>query len=278
MSKRNIYSIVFLGAISLVALVIIVLFSYKKTDNYSKLKIVTDYTSYYSAVENTNNFIKAISTKSSNKVYSLLSKSYIDKKFITKSNVLKRIGELEEDTVFSGDKIYVVEDLKKNTYLYLINGKLIISRENGQKVIDDNYKIGMFVDFNTMAVSFYPLKKDEDIDYFIEDELKINNNSLKTVKPLLEKNMCKIYYNEFIKLIKDPNELYNYMTDEYKQNNSLENFKSIINSKYNNYKYNFKSCDIEQKEDESRIFNLIDNQNKTISIYEKGVMNYKFEI
>ena len=52
---------------------------------------------------------------------------------------------------------------------------------------------------------------------------------------------------------------------------------TVFATKYNNYEYNLNKCDIEESEND-RLFNIFDNKNNEIKIYEKGVMNYKINL
>lgn len=274
MNKKNIVSILFLGGLFGLILVIVLLFTNNKVDNYSKLKIVNDYTLYFSAVENTNNFVKALSNSDKNNIYYLLDNNYIKKKRVNKNNVLNKVGNYEKNLSFVGDKVYYLDN--NMNYVYLVTGDLI---NDNQEVVIKDYKVGLVVDYNTLSVSFYPLEKEEDIDYITNIDIKTNGyNSLIATKGISVDNMCKLYYGEFIDFVNnDINGLYNIMDDNIKNNYSIDSFSSVIKNKYNNYKYNFNRCDIEESED-NRLFNIIDNNNNLIKIYEDGVMNYKINL
>ena len=274
MNKRNFVSIIFLGGLFVLILITVLLFTNRKVDNYSKLKIVNDYTLYFSAVDNTNNFVKALSEENKTNIYYLLDSSYIKKKRINRSNVIKKIGKYEKDLSFVGDKIYYLDNKMK--YIYLVTGSLV---NKEQKVIVKDYKVALIIDYDSLLVSFYPLKNKEDIDYIVDIDIKTNNyNSLTPTKSISVDNMCKLYYDDFIELVNnDIKGLYNVMDDNIKNNYSVESFSSIIKNKYSNYKYSLKKCEIEESEDK-RLFKIIDNKNNEIKIYENGVMNYKINL
>ena len=274
MNKRNVVSIMFLGLLFGFILIIVLLFTNRKVDNYSNLKIVNDYTLYFSAVENTDNFVKALSSGDKMNIYYLLDSNYIKKKRVNKSNVLKKVGEYDKDLSFVGDKVYYIE--KENNYIYLVTGNLI---NEDQEIVVKDYKVGLVIDFDSLLVSFYPLEKEEDIDYITNIKIATNSyNSLVATKAISVENMCKLYYGDFIELVNnDINGLYNIMDDSIKNNYSIESFSSIIKNKYNNYEYNLNKCDIEESENE-RLFKIFDNKNNEIKIYEKGVMNYKINL
>ena len=274
MNKRNVVSIMFLGGLFGFILIIVLLFTNKKVDNYANLKIVNDYVSYFSAVDNTNNFVKALSSQDKMNIYYLLDSNYIKKKRVNKSNVLDKVGEYEKDLSFVGDKVYYID--KDNNYIYLVTGNLI---NEEQEVVVKNYKVGLVIDFDSLLVSFYPLEKEEDIDYITNIKIGTNSyNSLIATKAISTENMCKLYYGDFIELVNnDINALYNIMDDNIKNNYSIESFSSIIKNKYNNYEYNLNKCDIEESETE-RLFKIFDNKNNEIKIYEKGVMDYKINL
>lgn len=274
MNKRNVVSIMFLGLLFGFILIIVLLFTNRKVDNYSNLKIVNDYTLYFSAVENTDNFVKALSSQEKMNIYYLLDSNYIKKKRVNKSNVLDKVGEYEKDLSFVGDKVYYIE--KENNYIYLVKGNLI---NEEQEVVVKNYKVGLVIDFDSLLVSFYPLEKEEDIDYITNIKIGTNSyNSLVPTKAISTENMCKLYYGYFIELVNnDINGLYNIMDDSIKNNYSIESFSAIVKNRYNNYEYNLNKCDIEESENE-RLFKIFDNKNNEIKIYEKGVMNYKINL
>ena len=274
MNKKNIVSILFLGGLFGFILVIVLLFTNNKVDNYSKLKIVNDYTLYFSVVENTNNFVKALSNGDKNNIYYLLDNNYIKKKRVNKDNVLNKVGNYEKNLSFVGDKVYYFDN--NMNYIYLVTGSLI---NDNQEVVVKDYKVGLVVDYNTLSVSFYPLEKEKDIDYITDINIKTNGyNSLIATNGISVDNMCKVYYGEFIDFVNnDINGLYNIMDDSIKNYYSVDIFSSMIKNKYNNYKYNFNKCDIEKSEDK-RLFRIIDDKNNEIKIYENGVMDYKVNL
>lgn len=278
MNKKNIYTLLIIAFISIISFGIIYLFSYtKKTDNYSKLSIVKDYNIYFSVVENVNYFIDTLKEKDNEKIFSLLDINYINKNRINKTNVSNKFDNIDKDVVFSGEQIYYLNN--NNIYLFLVNGRLINNEK--QSIINNNYKIAMLIDYNKLLISFYPLEEDKDIDYVNEFNIEVNRyNQLKSAKALSDKNMCKLYYEKFIKYVnKDVNGLYDIVTDDIKDKYILDGFVNRVNDNYNNYKYNFYSCDVEyNKENGNRVFKLIDNKKNNIYFYEEGVMNFKVKI
>lgn len=278
MNKKNIYTLLFITFISLIFFGIIYLSAFtKKTDNYSKLSIVKDYNIYFSIVENVNYYIDTLKEKDNTKLYSLLDNNYIKKFRINKNNILKKFDDIDKEAVFSGEKIYYLNN--DNKYLFLVNGRLV--NNETQDVINNNYKVVMLIDYNKLLISFYPLEKEKDIDYINSLKIEINQyNKLKTSKALTDKNMCKLYYETFIKYVNsDINSLYNISIDDIKSKYLIEEFVSKVNNKYKNYKYNFYSCDVDYNKDNgNRVFNLIDNKNNNIYFYEEGVMNFKVKM
>ena len=278
MNKKNIYTLLFITFISLIFFGIIYLSAFtKKTDNYSKLSIVKDYNIYFSIVENVNYYIDILKEKDNTKLYSLLDNNYIKKFRINKNNIFKKFDDIDKEAVFSGEKIYYLNN--DNKYLFLVNGKII--NNETQSVINNNYKIAMLIDYNKLLISFYPLEKEKDIDYINDFKIEFNQyNKLKTSKALSNKNMCKLYYETFIKYVNsDINNLYSISTNDIKSKYLLEEFVSKVNNNYKNYKYNFYSCDVEYNKDTgNRVFNLKDNKNNNIYFYEEGVMNFKVKM
>lgn len=278
MNKKNIYTLLFIAFISIISFGIIILFSFqKKADNYSKLSILKDYNIYFSVVENVNYYIDTLKEENYIKVYSLLDVNFINKKRINLNNISDKIDLIDKNVVFLGDKIYYLKNNSK--YLFLVYGKLI-NNEN-QKVINDNYKIAVLIDYNSLLVSFYPLEKETDVDYIFDFNIVINEyNTLVSSKALSNKNMCKFYYEKFIKYLNnDINGLYDIVTDDIKAKYLRDGFVFKVNNKFNNYKNNFYSCDVDYSEyDGNRVFKLIDKMNNIIYFYEDGVMNFKIKI
>lgn len=277
MNKKNFFSFIIILFLSIVCFGVIFLFSIdKKKDNYSNLKIVKDYNIYFSVVENINYYINSLGKKNKNVVYSLLDINYINKKRINKTNVLDKVALMEKDILFSGKRIYYLN--WDNKYLFLANG-ILINKET-QEIVNNDYKVALLVDYDLLVVSVYPLQNEEDVDYIIDIDIKTNNyNNLIPSRGLSDDNMCKLYYEDFIKYVNnDIDGLYNILSDNIKINYSFEDFKKIINNKFNDYKYSLNNCVITyNNENNTKIFNVLDKNNNKVRIYENGVMNYNID-
>lgn len=277
--KRNIITIGIVIFLALIILIVIVINSYfNKVDNYSNLKIVREYTQYFSAVTNTNNFVDGVIKKDYNKVYSLLHHNYIEKKHITSQNVLEHLDYISNYSSFSGEKIYYLK--KDNNYIMLVNGYLM--GDENKQIEPKKFKIGYVINMDTMNISFYPLTNEKEIDYILDFEIESNNyNSLKPAKELTDIGMCKLYYSKFINFVNnDVESLYNILDDEFKNKYYIDGFKNYLNKNYNNYKYSYNECEIKEEENRNKEFKVIDKKGNIIYFYEDGVMNFKvnFEI
>lgn len=124
------------------------------------LEEVKSATAFFTVQSCANKYITYISQEKSEEVYKILDKEYINNNKISQDNVL---DILNKDKKINGvvtlevDKMYV-EEIDENHNKYYMHGRLKEESEiSNIKIIDNDFKLAIILDFDNMIFSVNPL-------------------------------------------------------------------------------------------------------------------------
>ena len=123
-----------------------------------QLEQVQGATPYFTVQSCVNKYITYVAEKDNDSVYKILDNEYIEKNNITKSNVLNKIEEIQEAVIFEAEKMYVEEIDQNNNKYYVLGILKQDNLEEGEKIINNNFKIAVSLDFENMIFSVMPLE------------------------------------------------------------------------------------------------------------------------
>lgn len=242
------------------------------SDN-KKLFTIEDYIQKFIEQINLNNPIyyndgkKLEKTMISELTYNYLSKEFIEKNNIQKSNVFQFVKGLEENLTFIPLKINMLEC--KDTTRYSIYGYTITQ--------NDEYKEDVYFIFNVDNINhtysiepIYNVNSIEEIK-LSDTDLRIESNKKNSYKEkeINDEYTCKQYLLFYRKaLLSNSKEAYNYLNEEYrnKKFGSLQNFLNYIENnkdeiktmQLNSYSLEEKECICCDQFNNYYIFNLND--------------------
>ena len=155
MRKDDIKTFVTIVIVCLVIVVLVLILNHKS--NSDKLETVNEYNTFFTVTSYINDYINNISNQDSSSLYDVLYSDYIDKKNITLNNIYNNI---EEYPINSSVKVIKMEYVKvKNDYIYYVEGKVNQITFDGKQEIDNNFKVVVITDFDTLSFAIYPFKK-----------------------------------------------------------------------------------------------------------------------
>ena len=227
MKKRDVTTLIILGAIFLFIFIIIMLFTnkeekIKEKTEYNKLTLVTEESTFLSI------------TDSINKICELANQD-ISLSFIVKSDIDKNDYK---NKIFKGEEIYVVSRL--NLYKYYIKGVFYTDLMDS---IPEYVSEGYFVlnyDINNSAYNIEIISEEQYNNASSEEYIfeTINNNEYNRFKytNLSPKNRASMYFYDYLnKMYYETEKAYNLLTNDTVGNyfSTLDEFKDYI-SKCNN--------------------------------------------
>lgn len=185
--------------------------------------------SAYYGKDNSGNYVKIIKEEDIKKIiYNQLSKEYINKNNIDKTNVYNFVDDITEKQIFNVLKIRLVEN--ENSDQYIVYGFLQNSDNKFTK-----YKCFIVnIDDKNNIYSIEPVEDIIDINKIIvQDEFieKNENNILPNVLVNAESN-CREYFNLFKRImLSKPEEAYELLDKEYREKRfgNVDEFKNYVN-------------------------------------------------
>lgn len=185
--------------------------------------------SAYYGKDNSGNYVKLIKEEDiKNVIYNQLSKEYINKNNIDKTNVYNFVDDITEKQIFNVLKIRLVEN--ENSDQYIVYGFL-------QNLDNKFTKYKCFIvniDDKNNIYSIEPVEDIIDINKIIvQDEFieKNENNILPNVLVNAESN-CREYFNLFKRImLSKPEEAYELLDKEYREKRfgNVDEFKNYVN-------------------------------------------------
>lgn len=243
-----------------------------------EIVLLEDESVFFSVQNVINQYYNYIFEENTSELFLLLDPEYLDEYGITSNNIYSVIGNDYGITSYMANNIYYNPD-SSVTY-YFVTGYL-----TSNSIMGDEYRYTDSVSFLVIvdeATSYYVLRPIETSDlrnyaenYHIVDRNIEEGNRFQVSTYSLE-NKLTTYLSEFINfLINNPEEAYQLLDDDTKLSyQSYQDFESHIVDIYNMLSSRIFSYS-SREEDGVVVYDIIDNKQNEITIYEYSLMNYQ---
>lgn len=279
MRKDDIKTFVTIVIVCLVIVVLVLILNHKS--NSDKLETVNEYNTFFTVTSYVNDYINNISNQDSSSLYDVLYSDYIDKKNITLNNIYDNI---EEYPINSSVKVIKMEYVKvKNDYIYYVEGKVNQITFDGKQEIDNNFKVVVITDFDTLSFAIYPLQENDNYKKTIDSIKKIEiennkNNKIKNSSLVSKEQICVFYLSDYVdKLNNNIEEAYNLLSDQQKKQYTLDKYKEFINANIDKITTDADKCSLELS-GTNRVYTVIDINKNKYTFTEKNIMNYNVSL
>ena len=279
MRKDDIKTFVTIVIVCLVIVVLVLILNHKS--NSDKLETVNEYNTFFTVTSYINDYINNISNQDSSSLYDVLYSDYIDKKNITLNNIYNNI---EEYPINSSVKVIKMEYVKvKNDYIYYVEGKVNQITFDGKQEIDNNFKVVVITDFDTLSFAIYPLQENDNYKKTIDSIKKIEiennkNNKIKNSSLVSKEQICVFYLSDYVdKLNNNIEEAYNLLSDQQKKQYTLDKYKEFINANIDKITTDADKCSLELS-GTNRVYTVIDINKNKYTFTEKNIMNYNVSL
>lgn len=247
---------------------------------YGVYKPVKDRQTFFLVKSCVADFLESATNKDVNKLFNLLSESYINKNNITKNNILDKIDTYEEEQILRISKMYLVYE--NNVNIYYIEGTI---RDNLLDDIGEEKEIylALELDFMNRTFDIIPNKK---IDSYKEKSnvksIKENLDNKYGMVNITDIGLLEIYLTDYIEMMYLNTEKAYAMLDETYKNlrfKTVEDFKefltinatSIYQSRIVDY---IVDTELDENEEEYNVYTVTTEYGNTYIIKEKSVMDY----
>lgn len=243
-----------------------------------EIVLLEDESVFFSVQNVINQYYNYIFEENTSELFLLLDPEYLDEYGITSNNIYSVIGNDYGITSYMANNIYYNPD-SSVTY-YFVTGYL-----TSNSIMGDEYRYTDSVSFLVIVdetTSYYVLRPIETSDlrnyaenYHIVDRNIEEGNRFQVSTYSLE-NKLTTYLSEFINfLINNPEEAYQLLDDDTKLSyQSYQDFESHIVDIYNMLSSRIFSYS-SREEDGVVVYDIIDNKQNEITIYEYSLMNYQ---
>ncbi len=279
MRKDDIKTFITIVIVCLVIVVLVLILNHKS--NSDKLETVNEYNTFFTVTSYVNDYINNISNQDSSSLYDVLYSDYIDKKNITLNNIYDNI---EKYPINSSVKVTKMEYVKvKNDYIYYVEGKVNQITFDGKQEIDDNFKVVVITDFDTLSFAIYPLQENDNYKKTIDSIKKIEiennkNNKIKNSSLVSKEQICVFYLSDYVdKLNNNIEEAYNLLSDQQKKQYTLDKYKEFINDNIDKITTDADKCSLELS-GTNRVYTVIDINKNKYTFTEKNIMNYNVSL
>lgn len=279
MRKDDIKTFITIVIVCLVIVVLVLILNHKS--NSDKLETVNEYNTFFTVTSYVNDYINNISNQDSSSLYDVLYSDYIDKKNITLNNIYDNI---EKYPINSSVKVTKMEYVKvKNDYIYYVEGKVNQITFDGKQEIDDNFKVVVITDFDTLSFAIYPLQENDNYKKTIDSIKKIEiennkNNKIKNSSLVSKEQICVFYLSDYVdKLNNNIEEAYNLLSDQQKKQYTLDKYKEFINANIDKITTDADKCSLELS-GTNRVYTVIDINKNKYTFTEKNIMNYNVSL
>lgn len=279
MRKDDIKTFITIVIVCLVIVVLVLILNHKS--NSDKLETVNEYNTFFTVTSYVNDYINNISNQDSSSLYDVLYSDYIDKKNITLNNIYDNI---EKYPINSSVKVTKMEYVKvKNDYIYYVEGKVNQITFDGKQEIDDNFKVVVITDFDTLSFAIYPLQENDNYKKTIDSIKKIEiennkNNKIKNSSLVSKEQICVFYLSDYVdKLNNNIEEAYNLLSDQQKKQYTLDKYKEFINTNIDKITTDADKCSLELS-GTNRVYTVIDINKNKYTFTEKNIMNYNVSL
>lgn len=279
MRKDDIKTFITIVIVCLVIVVLVLILNHKS--NSDKLETVNEYNTFFTVTSYVNDYINNISNQDSSSLYDVLYSDYIDKKNITLNNIYDNI---EKYPINSSVKVTKMEYVKvKNDYIYYVEGKVNQITFDGKQEIDNNFKVVVITDFDTLSFAIYPLQENDNYKKTIDSIKKIEiennkNNKIKNSSLVSKEQICVFYLSDYVdKLNNNIEEAYNLLSDQQKKQYTLDKYKEFINANIDKITTDADKCSLELS-GTNRVYTVIDINKNKYTFTEKNIMNYNVSL
>ena len=243
-----------------------------------EIVLLEDESVFFSVQNVINQYYNYIFEENTSELFLLLDPEYLDEYGITSNNIYSVIGNDYGITSYMANNIYYNPD-SSVTY-YFVTGYL-----TSNSIMGEEYRYTVSVSFLVIVdetTSYYVLRPIETSDlrnyaenYHIVDRNIEEGNRFQVSTYSLE-NKLTTYLSEFINfLINNPEEAYRLLDDDTKLSyQSYQDFESHIVDIYNMLSSRIFSYS-SREEDGVVVYDIIDNKQNEITIYEYSLMNYQ---
>lgn len=279
MRKDDIKTFVTIVIVCVVIVVLVLILNHKS--NSDKLETVNEYNTFFTVTSYINDYINNISNQDSSSLYDVLYSDYIDKKNITLNNIYNNI---EEYPINSSVKVIKMEYVKvKNDYIYYVEGKVNQITFDGKQEIDNNFKVVVITDFDTLSFAIYPLQEKDNYKKIIDSIKKIKiednkNNKIKNSSLVSKEQICVFYLSDYVdKINNNIEEAYNLLSDQQKKQYTPDKYKEFINANIDKITTDADKCSLELS-GTNRVYTVIDINKNKYTFTEKNIMNYNVSL
>lgn len=250
----------------------------KKEETPFKMNIVTEYASFFSVLNDINQYVKYNSLRDNIATYNVLNREYIEKNGINTSNVFDKL-ELYQDNVSLKIKEMYYEENESN-FLYYVIGDIIAILYDETELVKKDVKFFVSVDYDNTAFSLYPVLSDiEEIPLANKWSSVILNsyNGIQASGIVTNNYICNLYFSDYVmKLSTNIHESYELLEEYFKVHNykNKEDYISYINNNLEKISLEINTCNMKTR-DGQRIYTITDKNNNTFNFVEESIMNYK---
>lgn len=278
MKKDDIKTFVTIVVVCVVIAILVLILNNKS--NSEKLEVVNEYNTFFTTTGYINDYLNYISIQDTSNVYDMLYSDYINKNAITLNNIYDIIKQYPINSMAKINKMEYVKI--KNDYIYYAEGRINQTTFDGKKEVDNNFKIILIKDFDTLSFAIYPLNKNDNYKKIIDSLKKIKieankNNKIKESSLISKEQICIFYLSDYIdKINNNIEEAYSLLSEEQKKQYTLEQYKVFINNNSNNITATADKCSME-KIGSNRVYRVIDTSQNEYKFIEKNIMNYSVD-
>ena len=236
--------------------------------------------SLFFALQNSiNNYYSMLANKNTNSLLDILDDDFKKEKQINNSNIYNIINSDYETVSYIAKSIYY--NPNSSISYYFINGYLTnmtMMEDEFQYYPSVNFLI--VVDNKSRYFVIKPLESNLNIETFAKSyDIKsknIKSETLLSSYTISEKNKLIVYITEFINLMVYDNKRAYLMLDDNtrKKYSSNDDFKNQMMDIYNKLSTNIFGFSFKEVNGE-RVYNIVDDKQTKITIYEKNTMNYR---
>lgn len=280
---KNYIGLIIVVVMFFAGIIITIIYINKKenmpVDNYSKLAPVKEQITFFTVVNNVNNYLKYISERKYAYLYGMLDDTYKKKNKITKDNISKKLTYYDGVLSLSAKEISFVE--LDDSIIYYVRGNIMnIGVMDELKFIEKDFSIIVKIDYKNYTVSFYPTTLDykADINSINKGVVpKGSYNDFISGQLITNEDVCNMYLNDFFNSIYyESSKAYDNLDVRIKEKyNYVESFQSFVNNNITKFTTDIKSCDVETNTELSYNKYLVyDTNDNYYEFTEYSVMDY----
>ena len=225
-----------------------------------------------------NDYYNFIFEKNTSELLKILDPEYVSRYQINGSNLYEIIGSDYGITSYVAKNIYY--NPNSSVTYYFVDGYLTTNSVMGDEYeFHDSVSFLIIVDESTNQYVLRPIQATNLLDYANSYDIVDRNiekgNSFQTIR-VTEENKLSTYLNEFITfLIYNPREAYRLLDEDTQQN--YQSYGDFEQSAYQLYEsLSSRIFSYSSNEDgDVVIYDVVDDKQNKIIIYEYGIMNYR---